>query len=218
LELELVWLAGLLGEVRDRDILLERLIAQLRELPAEMVLGPVASHIETTLSVERSQHQARLVEAMDSDRYQALMMLILWWRTRPPLTRRAGKPAAHAQRYLRRAENKVAKRLGAARGDVEALHGARKAAKRYRYAAELTAQAGGRKARRIVKATTKLQTLLGEHQDSVVSAQFLRRLGAEAGAGGGQNGFTYGFLTAQEWQRAQQIREKAGRRWGNKSR
>jgi CHAD domain-containing protein len=200
-----------------RDILLERLTAQLRELPAEMVLGPVAAHIETTLSLERSQHQTRLVEAMNSDRYQTLMKMILLWQTRPPLTRGAGKPAADAQRHLRRAEKKVTKRLAAAGGDVEALHRARKAAKRYRYAAELSAQAGGRKASRIVNATTKLQTLLGEHQDSVVSAQFLRRLGAEAGAGGGQNGFTYGFLTAQEWQRAQQIRDQAARRWGNKS-
>ncbi len=218
LEAELVWFAGLLGEVRDRDILLERLADQLKDLPPEIVLGSVAAHIETTLLVERTQHRARIVEAMNSERYQKLMQLILLWHTSPPLTDRARKPVTDAERYLRRARKKVNRRLAQADGEVEALHDARKAAKRYRYAAELTAQAGGEGASRIVKSTTKLQTLLGEHQDSVVSADFLRRLGAQAGTDGEQNGFTYGFLLAQEWQRAQQIRDEAARRWGKKRR
>jgi len=217
LEAELVWFAGLLGEVRDRDILRERLAAQLKELPPEVVLGSVSAHIETTLLVERSHHLARVLEAMNSERYAALMELILRWRTRPPLTRRAEKPDTDAERYLRRAGNKVKRRLAEAGGNVEALHDARKAAKRYRYAAELTGESGGKKASRIVKSTTKLQTLLGEHQDSVVSAEFLRRLGAEAGAGGDQNGFTYGFLMAREWQRAEQIGQEAARGMGQKS-
>ena len=216
LEAELVWLAGLLGEVRDREVLLERLAGQLEELPAEVVLGPVAAHIETSLLLERSEHQARLAEAMAGERYQLMMRTLLHWQTRPPLTERAARPVANADRYLRRAEKKVSSRLAHADGDVEALHGARKAAKRYRYAAELAAQAGGRRRSRVVKATTELQSLLGEHQDSVVSAEFLRRLGAQAGADGAQNGFTYGFLLAQEWQRAQRIRDEAARRWGRK--
>ena len=54
LDVELVWFAGLLGEVRDRDILRDRLLAALAELPAEFVLGPVASHIETTLLLEKT--------------------------------------------------------------------------------------------------------------------------------------------------------------------
>lgn len=215
LQAELVWLAGLLGEVRDREVLLERLARQLAELPAEVVLGPVAAHIETTLLLECSEHQARLAEAMDGDRYQLLMRTLLRWQTRPPLTDQAAKPVANADRYLRRAEKKVTSRLAHADGDVAALHSARKAAKRYRYAAELAGQAGG-KTSRILKSTTELQTLLGEHQDSVVSAEFLRRLGAQAGADEAQNGFTYGFLLAQEWQRAQRIRADAARRWGRK--
>jgi CHAD domain-containing protein len=214
LERELVWFAGLLGEVRDREVLLERLAVQVKELPAEVVLGAVAAHIETTLLRERAEHRARVAEAMAGDRYAGLMQLVLLWQTRPPLTPRADQPVADAKRYLERAEKKVSKRLAEADGDIEALHDARKAAKRYRYAAELAAQAGGKKASRIVKSTTELQTLLGEHQDSVVSAAFLRRLGAEAGADGAQNGFTYGFLMALEWRRAEQIRDEAGRRWG----
>ena len=216
LEPELVWLAGLLGEVRDRDVLRERLAAQVAELPAEMVLGPVAAQIEETLLLERGQHLSRVTEAMDGERYAALVRQIMEWQAAPPLTKLARKPATAAARYVERAERKVRKRLAGAHGEVEALHSARKAAKRYRYAAELSAPALGRSATRSVKSTTKLQTLLGEHQDSVVSAAFLRRMGAEAGAGQGRNGFTFGILLAQEWHRAEQVSKDAGRRWGKK--
>jgi CHAD domain-containing protein len=216
LEPELVWLADLLREVRDSDILRERLARQVADLPVEMVLGPVAAHIETTLLLERADQLSRLTEAMDGQRYAALVRQIIQWQTAMPFTELARKPAAAAARYVERAERKVRKRLAGADGEAAALHAARKAAKRYRYAAELSAPALGRSATRAVKSTTKLQAQLGEHQDSVVSATFLRRMGAQAGAGGAQNGFTYGLLMAQEWQRAQQIRQDASRRWGKK--
>ncbi len=218
LETELVWLAGLLGEVRDRDVLLERLLAQVHALPPEMVLGPVANRIETTLVRERSEHQARLTEAMGSPRYFALVALLRTWLHEPPLTPYASQPAAKVNRYLGRAEAKVHDRIEHAGGDVEALHRGRKAAKRYRYAAELSAPAVGKKAARTVESQTELQTLLGEHQDSVVSAAFLRRMGAAAAADSDQNGFTYGLLLAQEWQRAERVRTEAAERWGRKSR
>lgn len=216
LEPELVWLAGLLGEVRDRDILRERLAQQVADLPPELVLGPVAAHIETTLLLERTEHLDRLFEALDSDRYRALFLDLMSWRTAPPLTKAARKPAAEISRYVRTAERQVVKRLARAGGEVEALHAARKAAKRFRYATELGASVGGRSASKTVRATTELQTLLGEHQDSVVSAAFLRRMGAQAGAGGGQNGFTYGLLLADERHRADRISADAGRRWTKK--
>lgn len=214
LEAELVWFAGLLGEVRDREVLLGRLARQLQDLPPEIVLGSVAAHIETTLLVEQAQHRSRVAEAMDGDRYQELVQTLRRWRTRPPLTDRAAKPVTNATRYVERAERTMNRRLAAADGDVEALHGARKAAKRYRYATELTAAVGGRRAGRVVRDTAELQALLGEHQDSVVSADFLRRMGAGASADNDQNGFTYGFLLAQELRRAQQLRDRAQRRFG----
>lgn len=215
LEAELVWFAGLLGEVRDRDVLQERLVAKIAELPVEVVLGPVAAQVSSTLAAERAEHWGRAVEAMDGERYQTLLRLLLRWRTLPPLTALAGEPAAAVDGYLRRAEKKVTTRLASAGGDVEALHRARKAAKRHRYAAELAAQAGSKQASRTVKDTTRLQTLLGEHQDSAVSAAFLRRLGAAAATDGGQNGFTYGYLMAREEELARQIRAEAERRWGH---
>jgi CHAD domain-containing protein len=214
LEEELVWYAGLLGHVRDLDVLEERLLDQVAELPPEYVLGPVAAHIQSTLHVERTRHLKRVSEAMGSERYLALLETLERWRTTPPFTSLAADPAAGVKTFVKQAERKLYKRLGAAGGDVDALHRARKAGKRYRYAAELSEEVLGKKASKAVEAGKKLQTLLGEHQDSVVSAEYLRRQGAAAGVDAGQNGFTYGILLAREWQRAKDIRRKLTRRFG----
>ena len=56
----------------------------------------------------------------------------------------------------------------------------------------------GGKAERIVENRKRLQDVLGDHQDSMVSAAFLRELGARRGIRSGQNGFTYGVLYAME--------------------
>lgn len=214
LEEELVWLAGLLGEVRDRDILRERYRTHLAELPSDMVLGPVASHIETVLLVERAHHLAQVREAMASDRYLRLLDTLEVWRVSPPFTAVADGPADVVAQFAAKAGRKFANRLRNAGADSEALHSARKAGKRFRYATELSEVAIGKKAAKRVKRLKKLQTLLGEYQDSVVSAEFLRRMGAEAGADGDQNGFTYGILLAQEWARAEKTRKKVKKRYG----
>jgi CHAD domain-containing protein len=213
LDTELVWFAGLLGEVRDRDILRRRLAAHVAALPAEYVLGPVAAQIESTLLKETSRHLVEVTRAMSSERYQSLLQTLSRWRDAPPFTDEANEPAAAVAGYVRAAQRKLTKRLRHAGDDVEALHRARKAGKRFRYAAELSAPTAGKKAEKSVKAGKKLQTLLGEHQDSVVSAAFLRRLGAAAGASQEQNGFTYGILLAQEWQRAKDTRRKLRKRY-----
>ena len=51
-----------------------------------------------------------------------------------------------------------------------------------------------------------LQTLLGEHQDAVVSAEFLANLSASRNGESG-DGFTYGILIADELHRAAAIRQ-----------
>ncbi|HEX8510405.1 MAG TPA: CYTH and CHAD domain-containing protein [Propionibacteriaceae bacterium] len=214
LESELVWFAGLLGEVRDREVLSERLLRQVGELPPEFVLGPVAAHIESVLHQEQTRHLERALDAMRSDRYLALLDSLHRWRVDPPVTEAAQQGAAELKRYVKKAERKLFRRLATAGGDVEALHSARKAGKRFRYAAELSEPALGKKAAKSVEHGKALQELLGEHQDSVVSSMFLRSQGAAAGADPGQNGFTYGILLAMEWQRAADIRRRLEERFG----
>jgi CHAD domain-containing protein len=55
-----------------------------------------------------------------------------------------------------------------------ALHAVRIKAKRARYAAEVMEPAFGRPARDFAKALTRVQDVLGEHQDAVVAGRWLR--------------------------------------------
>ena len=74
------------------------------------------------------------------------------------------------------------------------LHRARKAAKRHRYAVEAAQPIWGARADRVIADRKALQELLGDHQDSVGAAAFLREIGATEG----HNGFTWGVLYARE--------------------
>jgi CHAD domain-containing protein len=205
LDAELRWYAELLGAVRDCGVLAARLKDHIAQLPAQYVLGPVSSYIEETLALDRQTAAAALSEGMSSDRYMQLLGTVRIWRTSPPLTEAGEAKAAEAWNDVRKARRKAKKRLEQADGDAEKLHRARKAMKRLRYAAELTKPAHHKSAR-VARNAKRLQTRLGEHQDAVVSAGFLTRLGASAGSRVGHSGFTYGVLLASELARARSIR------------
>ena len=87
------------------------------------------------------------------------------------------------------------------------LHRARKASKRARYAAELCQEMGMSK--RMVERYKRIQTVLGNHQDSVVASTTLRRMGIAAGTTDGENGFTFGMLMEQERRFAEECRRQA---------
>ena len=73
----------------------------------------------------------------------------------------------------------------------EALHRIRKGAKRLRYTAAATG------ADKVSDRAKSIQTLLGDHQDSVVSRTHLSQQ-ADAAHEAGEDTFTYGLLYAQE--------------------
>ena len=210
LEEELVWWAGVLGAVRDLDILQASMTTRIAGLPPELMLGPVESTISTEIATQRKVGMDAVTAAMDSERYRKLVALVDAWRTDPPFTDAAAAPAEEVSRYVKRADKKVNKRLAAAvaarkavangeaadNGD-ELFHRTRKAGKRHRYAVEATVPLWGSKAEKIVAARKDLQDVLGQHQDQIVQAAFLRELGARLGVRSGQNGFTYGVLYAQ---------------------
>jgi CHAD domain-containing protein len=202
LEEELVWWAGLLGAVRDMDILQASLTERIAGVPPELVLGPVESTIQTEIATQRKAGMDEVIAAMDSERYLKLVALVEAWRSDPPFTEAARAPASKVTRYVKRADKKLTKRLAAAVAAREAgaddgdelFHSARKAGKRHRYAVEVTVPLWGSRAEKIVAARKDLQDVLGHHQDRIVQAAFLRDLGARLGVRSGQNGFTYGVL------------------------
>jgi len=205
LESELIWWATLLGEVRDLDILAERQAALLTALPPELMLGPVSSTIHTELATRRKRATDDLTDALNSERYRKLIGLIHHWRSDPPFTEAADSPTDAIEAPIKTAKKKARKRLSTAvavrqaeEPSDELFHRARKASKRYRYAVEAAAPVWGPKAEKIVAQRKDLQDLLGSHQDGMVSAAFLRELGARVGIRSGQNGFSYGILYARE--------------------
>jgi CHAD domain-containing protein len=203
---ELAWYADLLGDVRDREVLSARLTTLIGDLPPEQVRGPVEAEITKTLATERDDATQRLNEAMSSSRYQHLIMLLRGWKIAPPLTHAAGAKDMTATKYVKRASRAADKRLRKAGGDIEQLHRARRAMKRVRYAAEL-AEPADSKMKVIERDAKKLQTLLGEHQDAIVAANFLATVSIAAENGKEASGFTYGILMANELHRAAAIRE-----------
>ncbi len=161
-------LGQVLGEVRDLDVLLARLEAETAELGGEDArrAGPLLAVLRT----ERSCSRSRLLAALRSDEYLALLDDTA--RTLDELEP-SGSPVTldelvdEASARVRKAVRKLPDEP-----TNDQLHAVRKKGKRARYAAELA----GRKT--LVQRAKKLQDVLGDHQDAVVAAGRLRELAA----------------------------------------
>jgi len=221
---ELGWVAGVLGEARDAEVMRDRLAAVITAQPAELVLGPVARRVDAEFDEIYRAAQARVLEALESPRYFAAVDDLDRVAAGPPWTARAYEHAGDvlAQRVRhdwKRLRDQVAA-AEAASGSAqyeERLHEVRKAAKRVRYAAEVMTPIGGGSAKRFVKAMKRLQSVLGDHQDSVVVQPRLRELGIRAHLDG-DNAFSYGYLHALEQSRAADAEVRYASAWRQASR
>ncbi|MEU9231577.1 CYTH and CHAD domain-containing protein [Streptomyces subrutilus] len=201
---ELRYLAAELGVDRDQEVLLERIQTHLEELPRPLLVGPVRGRLRTWNNSRRSGSRRQALAVLDSARYLALLESLDALLAEPPLRKAAGGRAERVlpqavlrdyERLAGRVEAALAMEPGGER-DV-ALHEARKAAKRARYAAEAATPAVGKPAKRMAKAVKEVQSLLGDHQDSVVAREALRGLGIQAAAAH-EPSFTWGVLYARE--------------------
>ena len=189
-------------------MLTERLTAALAEVDPTLVHGPVRTRLRRWANARRGGSRRRLTGVLDSARYLALLDgLDALVDTPPLLPAAAGKPEKAIAKAVRRDFGKLAElveqalRLPPGEDRDLALHEARKKAKRTRYSAETAVPALGTPATSLVKSMKTLQTLLGDHQDSVMTRQTLRELSAVAHAAG-ESTFTYGLLYGREERRA----------------
>ncbi|WKD34681.1 CYTH and CHAD domain-containing protein [Streptomyces xanthophaeus] len=201
---ELRWLAAELGVDRDQEVLLERIQTHLGELPRTLMTGPVRSRLRVWNTARRSGSRRRALAVLDSARYVALLDSLDALLDSPPLLKHAARPPeavlpkAVLHDYTRLAGRvHTALTLDAGHERDLALHDARKAAKRFRYAAESAEPVLGKPAKNLAKAGKSVQNLLGDHQDSVVAREALRGLAAQA-TGAGESAFTWGVLYARE--------------------
>lgn len=201
---DLRWLARELGSERDHEVLRERLTSAVRELPDELVLGPVAARLRTWDVAQTDEGRRRTLETLASPRYLELLDRLRMLVHAPPLRpKAAGKPkkvlAAAILKEFDRLDRRMNHALDTAPGPARdaAIHQARKSAKRVRYATEAARPALGRKARRLGKRVKAVQQVSGDQHDSVVARRTLRRMAVSAQMSG-EAGFTWGLLYGQE--------------------
>ncbi|MCX4509084.1 CYTH and CHAD domain-containing protein [Streptomyces sp. NBC_01619] len=201
---ELKWLAGELGVARDQEVLAERLRGRIDDLPRPVILGPVRSRLRIWATAHRADARRRSVAVLDTKRYLALLDALDALLDEPPLLGAAtAKPVDTLPKAVIKDYGRLAGRVGHALGlpaghdrDL-AMHEARKAAKRARYAAEAVTPALGKPAKKFAKRMKAVQTVLGDHQDSVVARDTLRDIGIQAHAAG-ETAFTWGLLFGHE--------------------
>jgi len=204
---ELSWLGGQLADARDAEVACEHLRAVVAAQPDELVLGPVGARLQQTRIQEGLAGSDRARLTLSEPRYLKLLDALHGVLAAPPFTARAGDPPRRVLRKAgRRSVRKLRRRLTAARrapehGRSVALHDVRKAAKQVRYTAEV-----GRgelpHLKRVARAAKRVQKVLGELQDTVVTRELCRRLGVVSHAAG-EDSFTYGRLHALEEERAE---------------
>jgi CHAD domain-containing protein len=199
---ELRWLGGLLGAVRDAEVLRDRLREREGALPAED--RTTADRLVGVLDRRRGQAREDLLEAMRSPRYDRLLDELVGAANGPSMPEEiAGRPAGETLGAALEAPWKhLVGAIEAVRDDPrdEHLHAARIRAKRVRYAAEAVAPVFGKKAGVFASAAADLQDVLGEHQDAVVAGAWLRH------AGTGEQAFVAGELAALEAEAARHAR------------
>ncbi|WP_326554956.1 CYTH and CHAD domain-containing protein [Micromonospora sp. NBC_01813] len=184
---EVKWLAGVLGGARDAEVLR----ARLRRTAAADPLAPLPSAaVDRFDAALADRHDAALAEvdaALRSDRYVALVEMLVRAAREPQLTGAAAGPATEV---LPRLVAKPWRRLayggsgvdGAADLTLDApderWHEVRINGKRARYAVDAVAPVVGGGAAKLAKALSKVQNLLGEHQDAAIAADTWREIAA----------------------------------------
>ena len=218
---ELSWIGHTLGAARDAEVMIAWAASVLRSEPVDLVFGPIANRMERQLRLDSDEARSVLREALDSSRYFRLLDSVDALGSGELLTPQADVRAKEALPQLvnrriarlREAMHSADEARDPSQHDL-ALHEVRKEAKKVRYAAQLISPLNPKRTKRLAKAATVIQEILGIHQDSVVARQALLRLSTDAD-NAGENAFSYGRLHAIEQARGEDSEaeyEKALRR------
>lgn len=194
---DLSWLAALLGTVRDWDVF------STESLPALIAADGGSADWDGTLDAARVQAMAARVElrqALHSARYARLTLGWLEWLSGlalPPTDADDDAPSLrrHATKRVRRLFGHLYASPSLTSLDTAARHQVRIDTKRLRYALEFFASLASRRTRNeTVKTLARVQSVLGEANDTIVALHHLEQLAAPAY----QLGFVRGYGAALE--------------------
>lgn len=209
---ELAWLTDLLGEVRDLDVLQERLH------DTAVGLEDTFTGLFATLASRHVAARAKLDEGLRSDRYKQLLELLVDAAREPAVTELAATPAREVLPSLvSDAWEQLAKKgRNLDRGaEDDAFHATRIRAKRARYAAEAVAAAlgkDGKDAANFATLVADVQDTLGIHQDTAVARQVFAEFAAEHPTEGSLN-FDIGRLYERQAHEAEIMKEHFFKAW-----
>ncbi|ALC06405.1 hypothetical protein CDES_10115 [Corynebacterium deserti GIMN1.010] len=278
IEKELKVLANILGRARDAEVIEERLSRLIDTEVGEAIEDNTKKELLEDLGAEYTREHARVVRALDDDRYTNLLQALENLLVNPPLvteqppeeraeeeadtaapevdaeaeadtesdvdsvpaaigdgndefspgaeapataetqdkTAEPAKPAKPTKvdatavllEHLDKAHSRLAKLDKKARREwddhsiamlerEENFHNVRKAAKKLRYSAEAVGKATSVDTKKLYKACSTLQSVLGDYQDAITSRdELLRR--AQAARRHGRDTFAYGVLYQHE--------------------
>lgn len=172
-------------------------------------MGPVRHDVDSWMGDTLFAARAETFGYLDSADYVELLDRLDDFLDHPQLSENAALPARKevavlVDRTITKVRHRGRAALATEAGEQRtlALHDARRAAKRARYAADVLAPFDPKAAEAVSLQMENLQETLGEWHDGAVLAGVLRQLAARTGAQGG-NGFTYGYLLAHEESRGQ---------------
>ncbi len=181
LQPELKWVASLLGAVRDLDVQVRRLQTTAAELSIAEDVVPYGGWLEAL----RERALASLEESTRTPRFGALVQALenIDVPTPSPEADQIAVEDFAPSRLTRTARKlrKLCESVNTSSPDV-VLHRARVRAKRLRYSVEFFEPIYGKRARRLIRATTDFQDLLGDHQDGVVNTAHVHEAIATAAA------------------------------------
>ncbi|NUP01661.1 MAG: CYTH and CHAD domain-containing protein [Nonomuraea sp.] len=216
---ELRWLATVLGEARDLEVIRARFDGELSGLAPELVTGPIHTRLGSDLRKREQEAYERIKDALSGDRYYTLLNTLDALIAAPNLGKAAAKPAKERLSAIAaKGWDRVTRAYDTAQAidDPErreiAMHDVRKAAKRARYTAEALEPTLGKGMAKLAKLAENVQEVLGAHRDGVVAQETLAKE-AESARQAGEDTFTYGLLIGIERNTAERAHADFPRVW-----
>ena len=226
IRIELKWVADALGDARDAEVRHERLDDAIDHLVAEHPdidwdEESARPALWSSLVDRHERAQVTLNQVLTSERYAGLLDALRELVADPPWSTNSTKKIQGAyRRVVERELDRVHERMQAAfetelttEERAHALHEARKATKRARYAVEPLRPIYGSEAKKLVKRLKGLQSALGLHQDTVVTRAHLLQVSRSKPALQPSAALLAGALVERESRDAERYEEQAANSW-----